>query len=465
MHALKFAAMSPDVVLAPHQQRALQKLDQSGALLAYHQLGSGKTLLSVAGTEGEPTDVVVPAALRGNYAKEVEAFTDRESPREIRSYEAFQRHGPTPGARALVVDEAHRIGTAGSARSQAIQKAAPGYAKRLLLTGTPIRNEPAELAPLLRTLNPESRIPESPTSFNQMFLAHVPTPVGFLDRLRGIKPGVETRPKNLDVLRGEVRGKVDFHATDRSEFPDVEEHVHRLQMPRGQHQVYSAILKANPDLDVKVRRNLPLSKQELKSLNAFSTAARMASNDPTVYGGPDESPKYDAILDRVRGGGKHLVYSNYLEGGVGGLSRRMGDIPHGVFSGALNDAERKQLVADYNAGRIQALLTGPAGTEGLDLKGTSDVHVLEPHWNEPRVDQAIGRAVRFRSHADLPPEQRKVQVHRYLAEPPPPGFVGRLFGRKPDTGIDEYLTTLGKRKAELNDQFLQVLREEGSRST
>ena len=43
------------------------------------------------------------------------------------------------------------------------------------------------------------------------------------------------------------------------------------------------------------------------------------------------------------------------------------------------------------------------------------VHILEPFWNEVRINQLIGRAIRQCSHEDLPLEERYVDVYRYYA--------------------------------------------------
>ena len=56
------------------------------------------------------------------------------------------------------------------------------------------------------------------------------------------------------------------------------------------------------------------------------------------------------------------------------------------------------------------LLASGAGSEGLDLKGTRLMQLLEPHWNESRLDQVIGRGIRYRSHEGLPPEDRNGKV-------------------------------------------------------
>ena len=40
---------------------------------------------------------------------------------------------------------------------------------------------------------------------------------------------------------------------------------------------------------------------------------------------------------------------------------------------------------------------------------------MEPYWNEVRIEQLIGRAIRQCSHKDLPINERIVDVFRYYA--------------------------------------------------
>jgi hypothetical protein len=47
----------------------------------------------------------------------------------------------------------------------------------------------------------------------------------------------------------------------------------------------------------------------------------------------------------------------------------------------------------------------------LDLKETRTLIILEPYWNQARLDQVKGRAIRYKSHANLPKEQRNVDVY------------------------------------------------------
>ena len=51
-------------------------------------------------------------------------------------------------------------------------------------------------------------------------------------------------------------------------------------------------------------------------------------------------------------------------------------------------------------------MISPAGAEGLTLISTRQVHIMEPYWNQSRLDQVIGRAIRYCSHKDLPEEDK-----------------------------------------------------------
>lgn len=63
---------------------------------------------------------------------------------------------------------------------------------------------------------------------------------------------------------------------------------------------------------------------------------------------------------------------------------------------------------------IKILMITASGAEGIDLKNTRYVHLIEPYWHPVRTEQVIGRARRICSHQDLPPELRTVNVFLYL---------------------------------------------------
>jgi len=63
---------------------------------------------------------------------------------------------------------------------------------------------------------------------------------------------------------------------------------------------------------------------------------------------------------------------------------------------------------------IKTLMITASGAEGISLKNTRYVHIIEPYWHPVRIEQVIGRARRICSHQDLPVELRTVNVFLYL---------------------------------------------------
>ena len=65
---------------------------------------------------------------------------------------------------------------------------------------------------------------------------------------------------------------------------------------------------------------------------------------------------------------------------------------------------------------IKVFMITASGAEGISLKNTRFVHIMEPYWHPVRIQQVIGRARRICSHQDLPPELRTVDVFLYLMQ-------------------------------------------------
>ena len=65
---------------------------------------------------------------------------------------------------------------------------------------------------------------------------------------------------------------------------------------------------------------------------------------------------------------------------------------------------------------IKVFMITASGAEGISLKNTRYVHIMEPYWHPVRIQQVIGRARRICSHQELPEELRTVDVFLYLME-------------------------------------------------
>jgi hypothetical protein len=63
---------------------------------------------------------------------------------------------------------------------------------------------------------------------------------------------------------------------------------------------------------------------------------------------------------------------------------------------------------------IKVLMITSAGSEGINLRNTRYVHIMEPYWHPVRTEQVIGRARRICSHQSLPKELQTVEVFIYI---------------------------------------------------
>lgn len=85
-----------------------------------------------------------------------------------------------------------------------------------------------------------------------------------------------------------------------------------------------------------------------------------------------------------------------------------------------NDQELYQSALANNADgrRIKVILGSPLAGEGVDLKRIREIHVLDPWHHLNKIEQVIGRGIRFCSHADLPLQYRNVTVYLHVAGNP-----------------------------------------------
>jgi hypothetical protein len=111
-----------------------------------------------------------------------------------------------------------------------------------------------------------------------------------------------------------------------------------------------------------------------------------------------------------------------------------------------------------------------SGAEGINLKNTRFVHIMEPYWHNVRLEQVMGRARRIRSHEALPPEHRTVQAFLYLSvmtekQMKDDNFkeiqVNDLSKLRDNTPVttDEFLYEISQMKQKINNQFLTVMKE------
>lgn len=218
--------------------------------------------------------------------------------------------------------------------------------------------------------------------------------------------------------------------------------------------------------------------------------------DPRLLQGPGlrkRSPKFAAILEKLKASKKALVYSQFrrVEGiGILELVLRANGFSRFSIEGGrpvYDDIDKPQfitfsssdssadLVRLYN-GELDGVSEGlrefarekrpdfrvlfitASGAEGLNLVGVREVLVTEPFWNEIRIQQVIGRAARVNSHSKLPKKDRVVDVYRFLSVIPAGTDNFTLSNVDKNLSTDQIILANAKDKMDLVNEFLDALR-------
>lgn len=466
--------------LQKHQNRALNRLDRpdTDGIILDHSTGSGKTLTMLTAVErmhkankkGEAF-IVAPASLVTNLDKEIDKHKlkiDRSRLTAMSYEKAVNRYDDLKNKNyaLAIADEAHKLRSTGSKRHGALSEIFQNSDKRILATATTTYNHASDIAPLVNIAAGHKALPEGKKEFEEEFI-HKPgteQPQPLLRRIFGGKPKEVSKLKNSSRLSHVLNKYVDRYDLREDPnaaklFPQKHERTIEVEMDKAQEHTYKYLEDKLPwHLKMKVRMNLPLDKKDRASLNSFSTGIRQASNSikPFHEGDTPSSPKIHKAVERLHHMSKSdknfrgVVYSNFLAGGLHDYSKELTSkgISHTVYHGGLKDTEKDQAVQDYNSGKKPVLLISSSGAEGLDLKGTKLMQVLEPHFNKSKIDQVVGRGVRYKSHEHLPEDERRVEVEHYHSV-----FPSGMLGKSKVTSIDQYLHHHSEDKHALNSDL------------
>jgi hypothetical protein len=142
----------------------------------------------------------------------------------------------------------------------------------------------------------------------------------------------------------------------------------------------------------------------------------------------------------------------------------------GFVPGSIVDKLKETAENNYMGEIVKIMMITSSGAEGINLRNTRFVHIVEPYWHMVRLEQVIGRARRICSHEDLPEELRTVKVFLYmttLSEEQSTNDknkeliirdVSRIDKKTPLT-TDEYLYEIARIKNNINQQLLKAVKE------
>lgn len=479
----KIAKAKQQHQLGDHQNDALSKLDRSKGVILHHSLGSGKTrtfLLAAQKALDEDKSkralIIAPASLVSNVDNELTKHNiklDRKR-LDVYSYEKATNIAEQLGKNSYsiaIADEAQKLRNPGTKRVQSLAGLMAKADKRLLATATANYNNAGDIAPLLNIAAGKELLPENKKEFENRYVRHVKKNPGFIGTLLRHHPIEYDELKNTKELKEAFKDHLHFYdAKDdvnaQDKFPTQSERFVDVEMSPEQSRYYKYMENKLPFMiRMKVRHGMPVDKKEKAQLNAFSTGVRQVSNSHrhlVIGGHTNFSPKIEAAAKSLKEGYtrdpnfRGLVYSNFLEAGIHEYSRKLQGhkIPHGVFTGSLSSEQKNQLVADYNSGKTPVLLVSSSGSEGISLKGTKKVQILDQFFNPSRLKQVIGRASRYESHSHLPANERHVDVEHYRSVHPKP-FLG-----KAPTSIDKYLSEMSEDKQDVFNQMKELMKED-----
>lgn len=452
----------PCVGRGPHpaqnrQAEVARYLHTHRAVIAAHGVGTGKTLLAVTAGECALANtpsvckvvVVVPLSLVENFHEALASFrTAHRDNFHVLTYEDLDKaYRPLAvgadgklrkdlkalrkavseefGDAMVVFDEAHRMRTDLVARAGTRPKgpliplyAAAAASRVLLLTATPVVNEPHDLRNLVAMargdLTPLSRVE---------FDAVLASPKA-------------TKRYFSDVLS--------FFESDRAgdDYPAVSYVALHLTMTREQQREYERIEAGHA------------SKFDVGDPKAFYTGLRQAVNLP------DLGLKADAIARLLAAEPKHrrraIVFSQFIKNGVKVIIQALK--ARGLSSvhivGSMSAAARADAKRRFDDGKAAVMILSEAGATGLSFRGVRHLFLYEPAWNPSTEIQAAGRGDRFRSHAHLPKKERTLVIHRVRVSKDP----RRAKTAGHDLSADDLLIELSEAKNATLTAFLARIR-------
>lgn len=392
-----------ELTLKKHQLSTCNQLANTRGVIATHSVGTGKTLTAICSSQAllvrneiEHVIVITPTSLQKNFIIQAKQYGLTQ--KQIDTYYSFytiqgivnaieNSNAINPSGSLVIIDEAHNLRTLGGSRFDAILKYTKKAEKVLLLTATPLINYASDI-------------------INLIALAKGEKPIS-LDRFEKMLEN-----KNKTEFKEYVEGLFNFYIKDSDipdpNFPSKKTIEIFLPMAKSYLKTYEAIEQGQ-------EHKIPDFKG--KNIHVFYNGLRRASNIIEK-----KSPKVEWIKEKINGepNSKYVIFSHFINMGIVPVMSWLNKvkIPYAHVTGDLSIEERGEAVKKYNEDKIQVLFISKAGSEGLDLKNTRYIIIMESAWNENSIEQIIGRGVRYKSHESLAKSKRNVTVYKlYCIKP------------------------------------------------
>lgn len=127
---------------------------------------------------------------------------------------------------------------------------------------------------------------------------------------------------------------------------------------------------------------------------------------------------------------------------------------------SMNKTNKSTDEPNNNFGEIvKVLMITSSGSEGINLSNTRYVHIMEPYWNNVRIEQVIGRARRICSHKNLPPEYQTVSVYIYVSRFGDKIIEKERLPKKEQNTTDQILLKIMREKENISSILTEAMKE------
>lgn len=428
------------IKLKPHQIIPVNFIKNNYGLILFHSTGSGKTITSLSAMYQFNKDIIIigPKASQKAFTDEIKKLKYNINKFTIYTYQKIKNIINSDlnifKDKCVIIDEAHHLRSQTKNNILLTSSLFLSY-KVILLTATPVVNYLNDISPLINIVKKDEVLPTDRELFNFLYFDE----------------------NNLDItndhlLYDKLKNCISYYKKDDSkDYPRSRIISKKIKMSKLQLDEYIKYIKKliYQELDYSVNiLDIDFSVLSKRKKNVFLNATRQLSN---TMDGSSETPKMKEMLNVIKKNAfPAIVYSNYKKNGIYALAKLLNEnnITLKTITGTTGLNKIYMIVNDYNNRKFDVLLLTSAGSESLDLKNTRQIHIMEPHWNEAKIKQVIGRAIRYKSHSSLLEKDRSVNIYRWISIFSKPYY---------NLSADEYLLQISKRKEQIFNAFKDIL--------
>lgn len=297
------------------------------------------------------------------------------------------------GSWVSIRDESHACKSRGTSRidSMTLIDRAMRAPYRWLLSATPVLNGYEELFTQIRML--DSRVFPSwkgfLDDFCKTFKMKVPGQRWKIERIVGYK--------NIEALIAKINPWMFYKAKAALQLPFPIESTTRITVPQTPEfaSVYKAVKHGAYELIGDTRE-----WKDSKAVRAVHS--QLCANDPSYFGvttvdSPKLKPFLSTLMTKAQEGQQILVYSTYRSTVDKLASMVEGKLFYRKITGEISFSERRQVLEDFWAKKVQVIFMNGAGSQSLNLQCASTILFYDLPWSYGEYTQTVGRLGRLGS--------------------------------------------------------------------